>query len=59
MVRYAPFVFPSMPWKTFVSPNYNKRPHYSHVNPKRITFQMEGIALKNATTAYIKGLSRL
>lgn len=59
MVRYAPFVFPSMPWKTFVSPNYNKRPHVLHGNTKRITSRMEGIASKNAATAYIKGLSRL
>lgn len=59
MVRYAPFVFPSMPWKTFVSPNYNKRPHVLHGNPKRITLQMEGIVFKNAATTYIKGLSIL
>ena len=52
MVRYAPFVFPSMPWKTFVSPNYNKRPHVLHGNPKRITLQMEGIVYKNASTTY-------
>ena len=51
MVRYAPFVFPSMPWKTSVSPNYYKRPHYSRGNPKRITSQMEGFAFIYEATA--------
>ena len=59
MVRCAPFVFPFMQWRTFVSPIYNKRPHVLHGNPKRITLQMDGIAFKCAATAYIKGSLRL
>lgn len=59
MVRCAPFVFPLVSWKTFVSPNYYTRPHVLRGNPKRITLQMEGIVFKNAATTYIKGLSIL
>jgi hypothetical protein len=59
MVRFAPFVFPLVSWKTFVSPNYYTRPHVLRGNPKRITSRMEGITSKNAATTYIKGLSRL
>lgn len=59
MVRCAPFVFPNISWKTFVSPTYNKRPHVLLGNPKRITSQMEGFAFIYEATAYIEGLSSL